>query len=333
MTRAATAPLLVVRLSALGDVIHTMPAVVALRTALGSGVSLGWLVEEPYGELVELVAPVDRVLTVATRRWRRSPFSRATRDELADLLAELRGFARGAAAVDFQGLLKSSLFTVLSGASQRIGFDRNAIREKAALLLLNRSVAIDRALHVVEWNMQLAASLGADPNRVPWPDYGGFPADPTGVLGAMRFEEAIIVSPAAGRASKTWGIERFTGAIRALRKRQRVVVIWGGGERELAAAIAERGGAELAPPTTLRELAFVLQRARLLLAGDTGPLHLAAALRAPVVGLFGPTRPERNGPWGQLHHCVESGAPGRPMEAIAVESVVRKIEEVLGERE
>ena len=99
------------------------------------------------------------------------------------------------------------------------------------------------------------------------------------------------------------------------------MVLWGPGEESLAREIAHGGAAEVAPPTDLRELAFVLERAGSVVAGDTGPLHLAAALGTQVIGLFGPTNPARNGPWGQLDRCVESWTTTRTMDAIEVGSV------------
>jgi len=104
------------------------------------------------------------------------------------------------------------------------------------------------------------------------------------------------------------------------------LVVWGPGER----ALAEAAGAELAPPTNLRELARLLRSARLVIGGDTGPLHLAAALGTRVVGLYGPTNPKRNGPYGQIENCVETFTTSRSMMDITVDQVMRKMDEVLG---
>jgi heptosyltransferase-1 len=118
-------------------------------------------------------------------------------------------------------------------------------------------------------------------------------------------------------------VERYRELARRIGKE--AMVVWGPGERSLAEAV----GAELAPPTSLRELARLLRDARLVIAGDTGPLHLAAALGTPVLGLYGPTNPKRNGPYGQIENCVETFSTSRSMTEIAVDRVVHKMEEVL----
>ena len=132
-----------------------------------------------------------------------------------------------------------------------------------------------------------------------------------------------MLNPGAGRADKQWPVEHFRELARRIGKE--ALVVWGPGERSLAEAV----GAELAPPTTLRELARLLRNARLVIAGDTGPLHLAAALQTPVVGLYGPTSPARNGPYGQLANCVETFTTNRSMTSIDVDAVMRKMKEVL----
>ena len=105
----------------------------------------------------------------------------------------------------------------------------------------------------------------------------------------------------------------------------RVLVVWGPREEEVARAV----GAPIAPPTNLRELATILRHASVVIGGDTGPLHLAAALGTPVVGLYGPTDPRRNGPYGQLQQCVSSYDMSRSMESLAVETVVTMVERTL----
>ncbi len=283
--------LLVVRLSAFGDVIHTIPAVVALRQSY----EIDWAVEPAYRELVEIVAGVRAI-----------PLS----------LKRLRGHE---IAVDFQGLLKSALLVLTSGAKIRYGFASDVIRERAAGWFMNRPVSVDQTSHVVEWNLQLAR--GVEPRvTMPSVDFTPFAAElPRG------FKGRVVLIPSAGRRDKEWPVERFRELARQIG--QRALVVWGPGERARAEAI----GAEIAPQTNLRELARILRDASLVIGGDTGPLHLAAALKTRVVGMYGPTNPARNGPYGQLAHCVESFTSTKSMHNIGVDAVMRKMEEVLGQ--
>jgi lipopolysaccharide heptosyltransferase I len=296
--------LLVIRLSAFGDVIHTIPAVVALRDALPQ-IEIAWAVEPAYAQLVELVAGVTAI-RVSLKKWSLARIREARRS--------VRGFDD---AIDFQGLIKSALIARASGAKRRYGFAKDVIREKPAAWFLNRPVSIDRSRHVVEWNLALARALAPAISSVPEVDFGPFANDPSGKLRA--FSNRIVCLPGAGRAEKQWPAERFADLARRLGND--VLVACGPGEEPLGLAI----GAKLAPPTTFRELAFLLRSARLVIGGDTGPLHLAAALGVPVAGLYGPTDPARNGPYGQLGNVVESFTTTKSMQSISVDDVLRLV--------
>ena len=306
--------LLVLRLSALGDVIHTIPAVMALKDAAEE---ITWVVEAPYRELVEIVTGVNTI-PVRMKTWTRDP--RAGREAIRRM--------RGAdAVIDFQGLIKSAALGWLSGAKTRYGFDRHAIREKPALLFTNRKVPVDTSKHVIEQNLQLAAGYArAAPHPGPLPGGEGGPgqwaAFPQAVPG---YEGSIVLLPGAGKANKLWPVERFREL--AARIGPKALVVWGPGERELA----ERVGARMAPATNLRELAWLLQKAEVVIGGDTGPLHLADALGAKVVGLYGPTDPRRNGPYRQPHHCIDRFETTKWMESISVEEVMNLLERVAAE--
>jgi heptosyltransferase-1 len=291
--------LLVLRLSALGDVIHTIPAVVSLKRAA----DVTWVVEAPYRELVEIVAGVETI-PVRMKKWTRDP--RAA----IEAIGAMRSVDT---AIDFQGLIKSSVLGWLSGARTHIGFDRNAIREKPALLFTNRKVKVDTSRHVIEQNLQLAGVDAGEPN---WSDY------PIAVPG---YENAIVLLPGAGKANKLWPVERFRELAREIGPR--ALAVWGPGERELAEAI----GARVAPPTNLRELAWILQKAEVVIGADTGPLHLAAALGTKVVGLYGPTDPRRNGPYGQLGRVIDRFPTTKSMESISVSEVMNLLQRVAAE--
>jgi lipopolysaccharide heptosyltransferase I len=322
--------LLILRLSALGDILHTVPAVEALRESFPSR-QIAWLVERPYEEFVELIAPVDRVFTVATKRWRQELFRRDTTRELSSAIRSTRSFARTGTAIDFQGLNKSAFLGFLSGATERYGFDTEAIREKSAVLWSNHRISVDVTRHVVEQNLELAAAVGGSPRGAAFSRIDRLPSDPTGALAQLIGRHPIVLNPGAGKDSKLWPVDRFTALAKRFREltSQQPLVVWGPSERTMAEAIASGGDAVIAPPTSLRELAFLLKNARLVVAADTGPLHLAAAFSTPVIGLFGPTNPRRNGPYGQLDHCIETYTGKRTMDSITVDAVAKRGEEML----
>jgi lipopolysaccharide heptosyltransferase I len=296
--------LLVIRLSAFGDVIHTIPAVVALRDALPE-TEISWAVEPAYAELVEIVAGV-KAIRVSLKKWSPARIFAARRD--------VRGFETS---IDFQGLIKSSVIGRASGARERYGFARDVIREKPAAWFVNRPVAIDKSSHVIEWNVDLARAVAPAISGLPFVDFTPFAEDPSGKLAGYR--NRVVLLPGAGRPEKQWPVDRFAELARRIGSD--ALIGWGPGEEALARAI----GAEVAPPTNFRELAWILRNSRLVIGADTGPLHLAAALGTPLVGLYGPTNPARNGPYGQLDHVVETFTSAKSMQAITVEDVMRLI--------
>ncbi len=309
---------LVLRLSALGDVIHTIPAVAGLRE-----LKVQWVVEAPYRELVEIVAGVETI-PVRYRKWGKSLST-----SRGDIAAAVRAMRGADVSIDFQGLVKSAALGVLAGAKTRIGFDRHAIREKPALLFTNRKVHVDISKHVIDQNIELALSgvTGSQPvtGRAESPalqkETGNWSAFPQNT-NLDAFTGKIVFLPGAGKPNKLWPVERFRELARHVGSD--AVAVWGPGERELA----EATGAGVAPPTNLRELAFILQQARVVIGGDTGPLHLAAALGTKVIGLYGPTDPRRNGPYGQLDHCIDRFRTTKWMESITVEEVMTILERI-----
>lgn len=304
--------LLVLRLSALGDVIHTIPAVTALREAEPDA-KIVWVVEAAYRELVEIVAGVETI-PVRMKKWGRSLFA-----SRAEMLAALRAMRGADESIDFQGLMKSAMLGWLAGAKTRTGFAGNAIREKPALLFTNHKVAVDPTLHVVDQNLALIQPRIQNPkSKINWQ---GYPMN----TGLDSFAGSIVLLPGAGKANKLWPVDRFREL--AHRLGDRALVVWGPGERELAESI----GVRMAPPTNLRELAWILREADLVIGGDTGPLHLADALGAKVIGLYGPTDPRRNGPYGQLDHCIDHFGTTKWMDSIRVEDVMNMVQRVVGE--
>jgi heptosyltransferase I len=302
--------LLVLRLSALGDVIHTIPAVLSLKPAA----DITWVVEAPYREMVEIVTGV-KTIPVRMKKWTREPRSGIS------AIKAMRGVD---VAIDFQGLIKSAALVGMSGAKIRYGFDRQAIREKAALLFTNRHVRVDTSRHVVDQNLQLAEAVSPEHTKAVAAAaalQNAWAAFPDGE-GLDAYGEAVVLLPGAGKANKLWPVARFREVARRIGPK--ALAVWGPGERELAEAI----GARMAPPTNLRQLAWILQKAELVVGADTGPLHLADALGTKVVGLYGPTNPRRNGPYHQLQHCIDRFPTTKLMESISVEEVMTMLEKV-----
>jgi lipopolysaccharide heptosyltransferase I len=283
---------LVVRLTALGDILHTVPAVAALRAAHPEE-KIDWVVERKWAPVLEGSPALNEVI----------PFDRRSVWGAVECVERLRE-NRYTCAIDFQGLYKSSLLAALSGARQRIGFDRASAREGGAAMFYTERV-VPTGRHVAELNYSLAEHAGA--KRPAHPEY---PLRvPAGGAASVRSRlhdlgisgDYIVVGPAGSWRAKCWPAERYAEFCREFAKRHtaRIVVIHGPGEKSIAEEV-RRGATPAAPAilsTTIEELMGLLAHARCVVAADSGPLHLAAALGTPVVGLYGPTDPARNGPF------------------------------------
>jgi heptosyltransferase-1 len=280
--------LLVVRLGSFGDLIHTLPAVAAIRRT-HPALEIDWLVNGAHARFLALVPSITNVVPLGGRTagaWLSA--RRALR---------ARGFD---VAADFQGLIKSAALARFSGASRVIGFDRAALREPLAGLFYTERVDVGDGGHVIEKNLRLAAALGARPGPLEFP-IAAVDSPLASQVRASAGGAYALVNPGAAWPNKRWPPDRLGAVARTLRDRHGLVslVLWGPGEAEAAAAvIASAGGAaQLVPETAWPDVLALARGARLIVSGDTGPLHLAAAVGVPAVALFGPTNPRRNGPW------------------------------------
>lgn len=308
--RPAVKRLLIVRLGAMGDVIHGLPAAAALRAAFPEAM-LGWLIEERWAELLcTLPTPrsgprspqrplVDRIHTVNTQQWRRVPFSAATWERIAASLSDLRA-SRYELAVDLQGAARSSLLARWSGAPSIYGAAQP--RESVATMFYTHPV-ITKGPHVVEQNLSLAEAVARRSLQTPRTE---LPHDEAAEQACdQRLRERgtrafALLNPGAGWGAKQWPAERYGHVARQLaEKGLRSLINYGPGEEELARTVEDASGGTAESFTgTLTQLIALMRRARLFVGSDTGPMHLAAALSVPVVGIFGPTDPARNGPFG-----------------------------------
>jgi heptosyltransferase I len=286
---------LIVRLGSLGDIIHAIPVAAALRNRYPQA-HIDWMVDERYIELLSLVECLDRRIPVDPRDAMRG------RDR-GRLVATIRD-AREAvydACIDLQGLLKSALLARFAGARRTIGFPREHLREPLARLFYTDTPDPGSATHVIDKGLALLAPLDVNDRRIHFPISIPRTVAVESVIARFAPSAYLVINPGAAWPNKRWPVERF-GAVAAAIHRDfglRAVVLWGPGEQPLAAAVAKasEGAAEIAPPTTIPDIIGIARHARLMLSGDTGPLHMAGAVSTPIVALFGPTQPERNGPW------------------------------------
>jgi len=283
---------LVVRLGSLGDVVHAIPAVAALRRAHPTA-TIDWLVDPQYVELVTLVVGVDRAIGLDPRAG------------LMPLVAAVRGLraARYDASIDLQGLIKSAALARAAGAQRTIGLPRSHLREPLAAWFYAETPDPGRDPHVIRKGLALVRAVGATDDRITFPL--NVPLTPAAQTAAAQAgaDGYAILNPGAAWPNKRWPAERFGALAAAMRDRLGVttIVLWGPREESLAASVvaASRGAARIAPRTTITDIASIAKGARLIVSGDTGPLHIAAAVGTPAVGLFGPTLSARNGPWAE----------------------------------
>jgi len=335
--------ILIVRLSALGDIVHAVPVLAALRRH-EPDTEIDWLVEEAYEPVLSLVDGLQHRVVVRAK----SPADAAIGTDAPRFPSGPAGYLAAArflrhqsydVALDLQGLIKSAVWARVSGARSVIGFAAGHLREPQAAWLYHEQVTPPHPAHVIEKNLSLAAHLGAPTAPIELP----LRADMSAGVGEELAQSIdgnayAVLNPGAAWPNKRWPPDRFGAVAAALRQRHGLVtlVTWGPSERALAESIvaASEGAARLSPPTSVADLAALMRGAALVVSGDTGPLHIAAAMGTPVVGLYGPTWPERNGPWNpadvvisraarcQCHHkrrCL-IGAPC--IETIRVEEVI-----------
>ena len=325
---------LLIRLGSLGDIVHALPAAAALRDTF-SDARIDWAVDRKWMRLLEGNPDLTEVIS----------FDRKSAGGVASAIRKLRG-AEYTCAIDFQALYKSALISFASGAPQRIGFQSSYAREGfAALLYTDRFNP--RGAHKVEHNLTLAEQAGARvrARRFPLAIHTEDEERIARELSAHSLNDYFVLNPGGGWRSKCWPAERYGELHRRLSERYgwRGVVSFGPGEEMIARAVTEAAGK--APPVALAlglgPLLALLQRAKFVVSADTGPLHIAAALRSPVIGLYGPTDPARNGPYSAGDAVVRNlrvsettygrGASySAAMLSITVDQVFQAVERRLG---
>ena len=335
MSDASLDRILIVRMSALGDIVHALPVLAALRAAYPAA-EIDWLADRRYAGLLDFVEGLNR------RIIGRPGFLRAVqtmRDRRYD------------AALDLQGLIKSAAMARLSGARRVIGFERAALRERGASWFYDEKAVVAPDAHIIQKNFSVLPMLGVTDHSVRFP----FVVPLSPVADAVAREAATrgrggfaLINPGGAWPNKRWPPDRFGELAARIRERHDLpsYVLWGDDELTLADRVVacSRDAAVRAPRTTLGDLLALSSRATLMVSGDTGPIHLAAAMRTPLVGLYGPTWPRRNGPWSpddevasraercECHHkrrCqldAAAGEAGVCLRDIAVDEVIAAVD-------
>ena len=280
---------LIVRLGALGDIVHTVPAAAALRRAWPDA-RIDWVVDARHAAFATLIASVDRIITL----------DRPSVAAWVDLVRRLRP-GRYDVALDFQGLMKSAILARASGARRVIGFSIWHLREKGARPFYSDVDSREQPDHVIRKNLSLLATVGVQTGAIEFPLH----RSPSPALDEVKRSSGdrpfALLNPGAAWPNKRWPAARY-GEVAAFLHDVRGMqpyVLWGPDERSLAQDVVEASGgvARVSPATTPADLLELAREAALMVSGDTGPLHIAGAAGTPLVAIFGPTDPDRNGPW------------------------------------
>ncbi len=348
--------ILIVKLSALGDVVHTLPSLNALRRRHPQA-HISWLVEAFARDLIEGHPALDRVIV-----WRRREFEGAVLSGrwltaariFAETLRAVRQFPFDLV-IDFQGLLKSSLWVGLARSRRKAGFGPGMERSEGSHLLLNEPVpAVSMDIHALERSLKLVEALGVPPGPVEYrlPITEAAREQVAAYLarqGIAPADRLVAIHPMTRWPTKLWINDRFAAVADALETRGCKVVFTGSpADGPALDAIAARMTSRMRRANGeggLKVLAALHERARVVISTDTGPMHIAAAVGTPVVAVFGPTSPQRTGPYGDRHLVLRAGVPCSPcfskrciarevepmacMRRIGVEDVLAAVDQVL----
>lgn len=278
--------ILIVRLGALGDILHSIPVAAALRSAFPDAI-IHWLVARRHHGTADLSASIDRVIPIDAGRF-------------VGVIQSLRHTGYDVA-IDTQGLVKSAVLARLSGASRVLGFARSELREWPASGFYTEMVDPKPYHHVIQKNLHLLQGLEISTQEVRFPirlrHHTATPGEPFGIL-----------HPGSSATGKAWPVERFADLLRAVTERLGIpfLVALGPDETDLANVFVPITSTDIRilPPQSVADLAALVRHASIFIGGDSGPSHLAAALGTPVVAVYGPTDPLRNGPWGHQDGVV-----------------------------
>ena len=310
--------ILLVRLSSIGDLVHTLPALAALR-ARHPDAEIDWLVETRFREILSTSDAIDHLVEVDTFRWRRAWYHPSTWSDVLGSIARLRAKDYDVV-LDLQGTLKSAVGARLARGRRLVGFDGSALKERPAAWLYGETVTApeDSSPHVIDRHLRLLTALGIDAHERAFPVQvpEAMDAEAERTLTERGLGDYVLVNPGGSWVTKRWSPEKFGRLARRILDEHELpsLVLWGPGDEGLADAIiaSSDGAASLAPPTGVLSMIPYARRARVMVSGDTGPMHIASAFGVPLVGIFGPTDPARNGPVGDADEIVYRAEPCGP---------------------
>jgi heptosyltransferase-1 len=291
---------LIIRLSSLGDIIHTLPAFSALRKKFPKA-KISWVVEEKGKEILDLVPGIDKTIVAHIEGWQ--IYTKKFWKEISILKKDIKN--EDQYAIDFQGLIKSGFIAFLSRAKRRIGFHRKNLRESlAALFYTARLEEVPETIHVIDKNLKLLKLLGINEKNYEFPL-----VLPDELIKSVKQElqkigydgekKLVVLNVGAAWKTKRWFPENWVELIKMLKPMDQFsLILWGNEEEKaLAEEIHEKTHIPLSPDFSLKEVMALVKESSLLVSGDTFALQVACAFSRPVVGIFGPTNPRRNGPF------------------------------------
>ncbi|MBI9091599.1 MAG: lipopolysaccharide heptosyltransferase I [Desulfobacterium sp.] len=345
--------ILIVKMSAIGDVIHTLPALNAIRNHFPKA-HITWLVEEAAADLVIGHTALDRVIVSKRKRWVKALFSSSfpgAARKILSFVRELRDTEYDLI-IDFQGLLKSGVMVMLARGKQKAGFDKGMHHAESSHLFYNKKIPpVSMEIHALKRGLMVVEALGIPGDKVDYklPVSPGDRASIETLLkenGVDSETPLICINPQATWETKLWDNGKFARLSDRLQESYGAHIVFTGGPGDRAVidtimAMTTRPCVNLAGRTTLKTLAALYQRTTLLVTTDTGPMHLGAAAGTRVVAIFGSTAPWRTGPYGSDHGVVRSNigcapcfkrvCPGHDcMKRISVDKVMSAVQRQMG---
>ena len=317
--------ILIARLGSMGDIIHTLPVAAALKDSFPSW-DIDWLVEKRWRGLLDGNPCLSEIVEIDTHLWRKQLGSASTWREIRELRKRLRD-RHYDFALDAQGAIKSAVCCWLSGANEILGFESRWLKEPLCRVFYSIQVA-PTAEHIVEINLALAKRLGANIDVVRFPLPQG---DPKRSPTSLEQVQYAVLNPGAGWRSKCWPPEYYSALADLLQRECGLISILNCGPGEETLAQQVQNNCTVANPKVFQDnlngLIALLRKSKLMVGSDSGPLHLAAALGVPTLGLYGPTDPNRNGPYGRLHQSIrpegaETSYKHSPEESLAMRSIL-----------
>ncbi len=327
--------ILIVKPSALGDIVHSLPFLAAVRRKFPQA-RIDWVVAHGLHRFLEDHSMINRLLIMKKDQWKDLGRLRKTIQEVIELKKSLAG-GRYDVCIDLSGLLRSGLISWASKAPMRIGFQES---DEGSPYFYSHKVHGSMEIHAIDRYLEIAKFMGCDTSRI---EYPFAPYDPSPAALADLPEKFVIICPSAGKPANRWPAHRF-GQL-ALKLDLPVIVIASAAEADIAEEVVRHSkgkAVSLAGRTSLKELIALISRATYFICNDTGPMHIAAALNIPVFAVFGPANPVRTGPYGNIHTVIQQKMTCAPcyakkpcshfkcMNDLSVDAVLEQIQKKTG---